>query len=52
MPTFGRRYLYDDCDDPEELEEMEDVRQDDIRNSARDLLLVERAKEWLVEDGQ
>jgi len=44
--------LYDDCDDPEELEEMEEVRQDDIRFSARDLLLVERAKEWLLEDAE
>lgn len=44
--------LYDDCDDPEELEEMEEVRKDDLRQSARDLLLVERAKEWLLEDGE
>jgi len=26
-------------------------RQDDLRRSAADLLLVERAKEWLLEDG-
>jgi hypothetical protein len=39
--------LYDEDDDPEEVEE---VRQDDIRRSANDLLLVERAKEWLLED--
>ena len=39
--------VYDD-DDPESVE-ME--RQDDIRRSANDLLLVERAKEWLLEDG-
>lgn len=44
--------LYDDCADPEEIEEMEEVRQDDIRSSAGDLLLVERAKEWLPEDGE
>ena len=25
-------------------------RQDDLRRSANDLLLVERAKEWLLED--
>jgi hypothetical protein len=37
--------LYDD------EEEMEAARQDDIRRSARDLLLVERAKEYLLEDG-
>src|SRR4051812_6420176 len=40
--------LYDEDDDPEFIE-ME--RQDDIRRSARDLLLVERAKGWLLEDG-
>ena len=40
--------LYDEDDDPEEIE-ME--RQEDIRRSANDLLLVEQAKEWLLEDG-
>ena len=40
--------LYDEDDDPEEIE-MD--RQEDIRRSARDLLLVERAKEWLLDDG-
>jgi hypothetical protein len=40
--------LYDEDDDPEEIE-MD--RQEDIREAARDLLLVERAKEWLLEDG-
>ena len=35
-------------EDPEYIE-ME--RQDDLRRSAADLLLVERAKEWLLEDG-
>jgi len=40
--------LYDEDDDPEEIE-ME--RQHDIREAANDLLLVERAKEWLLEDG-
>jgi hypothetical protein len=39
--------LYDDDDDPEDIE-ME--RQDDIRRSAIDLLLVEWAREWLLED--
>ena len=29
---------------------IEDDRQDDIRRSARDLLLVERAREWLLEE--
>jgi hypothetical protein len=41
--------FYDEDDDPE-IVEME--RQEDIRRSARDLLLVERAKQWLLgEDG-
>ena len=40
--------LHDEDDDPE-LIEIE--RQNDIRRSANDLLLVERAKEWLMEDG-
>jgi hypothetical protein len=40
--------VYDEDDDPE-MVEME--RQDDVRRSANDLLLVERAKEWLLEDG-
>jgi hypothetical protein len=31
-------------------EEIEDMRKDDIRQCTRDLLLVERAREWLVED--
>ncbi len=37
--------VYDEDDD------LEMERQDDIRRSANDLLLVERAKEWLLEDG-
>ncbi len=40
--------LYDEDDDPEETET---ERQLDIREAANDLLLVERAKEWLLEDG-
>ena len=39
--------LYED-EDPEYVE-ME--RQDDLRESAADLLLVERAREWLLGDG-
>ena len=39
--------LDDEDDDPEDVE-ME--RQDEIRRSARDLLLVEQAKGWLLED--
>lgn len=30
-------------------EEIEDMRKDDIRQCTRDLLLVERAREWLLE---
>jgi len=33
-----------------DAEEIEDMRQDDIRHCARDLLLVERAREWLLEE--
>ena len=39
--------LYEDDDDPEE---MEMAREEDIRLSARDLLLVEPAKEHLLAD--
>lgn len=39
--------LYDEDDDPEEVEML---RQDDIRQCANDLLLVERAREWLLEE--
>ena len=35
-----------------DAEEVEDMRRDDIRQCARDLLLMERAREWLLEDGQ
>ena len=41
--------LYDEDDDPEEIE-ME--RQRDVREAANDLLLVERAKGYLLEDGE
>ena len=37
--------LYDEDDDPEDIEM---YRQHDIRSSAQDLLLVERAREWLL----
>ena len=33
-----------------DAEEVEEIRQDDIRQCTRDLLLVERAREWLLED--
>jgi hypothetical protein len=39
--------LYDEDDDPEDIEI---DRQEDIERSARDLLLVERAKGWLLGD--
>lgn len=35
-----------------DADEIEDMRQDDIRKCTRDLLLVERAREWLLEDGE
>jgi hypothetical protein len=40
--------LYDDEEDDLEFVEME--RQDELRRSAADLLLRERAKEWLLDD--
>jgi hypothetical protein len=33
-----------------DAEEIEDMRKDDIRQCTRDLLLVERAREWLIDD--
>ena len=35
-----------------DAEEIEDMRKDDIRQCTRDLLLVERAREWLVEESE
>jgi hypothetical protein len=35
-----------------DAEEVEDMRRDDIRQCTRDLLLVERAREWLLEGEQ
>ena len=35
-----------------DAEEVEDMRKDDIRQCTRDLLLVERAREWLLEEEQ
>jgi hypothetical protein len=51
--------LFEPRQDPvlgeEEIEfnakEVEDMRKDDIRQCTRDLLLVEQAREWLLEDG-
>jgi len=39
-----------DGDDETDAEEVEDMRRNDIRQCTRDLLLVERAREWLLED--
>lgn len=39
-----------DGDDELDAEEVEEMRKDDIRRCAANLLLVERAKEWLLED--
>jgi len=36
-------------DDEFDAEEVENMRKDDIRQCTRDLLLVERAREWLLE---
>jgi hypothetical protein len=35
-------------DDEADPEEIEDMRRDDIRQCTRDLLLIERAREWLL----
>ena len=42
--------LYDDEDEDIDPEFVEDERQDELRRSADDLLLVERAREWLLND--
>lgn len=39
--------LFED-DDETEPEEIEEMRQDDIHQCTRDLLLIERAREWLL----
>ncbi len=43
--------LYDDADEDIDPEFVEDERQDELSRSASDLLLVERAKEWLLAEG-
>ena len=43
-PILGKEEIEFDA------EEVEDMRKDDIRQCTRDLLLVERAREWLLED--
>jgi len=40
--------LYDDEDEDIDPEVVEDVRQDELRRSASDLLLVEQARGWLL----
>ena len=35
-----------------DAEEIEDMRKDDIRQCTRDLLLVERAREWLLAEDE
>jgi hypothetical protein len=41
--------LSDEGDEDHDPELVEDERQDELRRSANDLLLVERAREWLLE---
>lgn len=43
--------LYVDSDE-HSPEDIEDMRKEDIQRCARDLLLVERAREWLLEDSE
>jgi len=42
--------LYDDEDEDIDPEFVEDERQDELRRSANDLLLVEQARGWLLEE--
>ncbi len=42
----------DDCDEDADPEDIEMDRKADLRRCAADLLLVERAKEWLLEEGE
>jgi hypothetical protein len=48
--------LYEPMDEEEaaeiDPEEVEDLRQDELRRSASDLLLVERARAWLLGEGE
>ena len=48
--------LYEPMDEEEaaeiDSEEVEDLRQDELRRSADDLLLVEQARAWLLEEGE
>ena len=43
-------YLLGDEEIEFDAKEVEDLRKEDIRQCTRDLLLVERAKEWLLEE--
>jgi len=43
-PILGKEEIEFDA------EEIEDMRKEDIRQCTRDLLLVERAREWLLDD--
>lgn len=47
---FGPRLF--DGDEETEPDEVEGMRREDIRQCTRDLLLVERAREWLLEEGE
>jgi hypothetical protein len=42
--------LYDEDDDDNDPEEIEMERKDNIRRVAREMVQIERAKEWLLED--
>jgi hypothetical protein len=45
-------YLLGEEESEFDAEEVEEIRKDDIRQCTRDLLLVERAREWLLENGE
>jgi len=45
-PFLGEEQVEFDAD------KVEEMRKDDIRQCTRDLLLMERAREWLLEEGE
>ena len=51
-PTAARRVDHTVRPAKSEPEEIEDMRKYDIRQCTRDLLQVERAREWLLEGGE
>jgi hypothetical protein len=44
--------LYDEDDEEYDPEEIEMERKDNIRRVAKEMLLIERAKEWLLRESE